>query len=315
MILSKGEKKNGIPTITVDKDYTDEEVAKKEGLFHNPKDRLFVIRENADVYTKSGELLLRFRKGVLPLKNAETAYENLISFAKTRTRTRGVASGSAAGTRCPGNNTSVMSNLMGYFDKWTLLQKHRFKSLGIKPPFAVRVSRFLTSHPERWHKVIPFIQDIDRMYKKLTPTYYNKQRALANETAYRIPNTAFTTITTNVNNQTAFHTDAGDCPEGFGNLVVIGKGKYKGGYTIFPQYGVGVDVRTGDFLAMNVHKLHGNTKLTPLTKDAVRMSIVCYLRQNVWARTRGSTHKDVEKNIATMKSINEKYTQWKKKKK
>ena len=30
------------------------------------------------------------------------------------------------------------------------------------------------------------------------------------------------------------------------------EGKYKGGYTGFPQYGVCVDVRHGDFLGMDV---------------------------------------------------------------
>ena len=32
--------------------------------------------------------------------------------------------------------------------------------------------------------------------------------------------------------------------------------KYEGAYTGFPQYGVAANVRTGDFLAMDVHEWH-----------------------------------------------------------
>ena len=68
-------------------------------------------------------------------------------------------------------------------------------------------------------------------------------------------------MTINHNWRTALHKDAGDLKEGFGNLVVLEEGKYKGGETGFPQYGVCVDVRQGDFLAMDVHEWHCNTKL------------------------------------------------------
>ena len=37
--------------------------------------------------------------------------------------------------------------------------------------------------------------------------------------------------------------------------------KFKGGMLGFPQYGVAVDVRQGDFLAMDVHEWHCNCNL------------------------------------------------------
>lgn len=46
-----------------------------------------------------------------------------------------------------------------------------------------------------------------------------------------IINTAFTTITTNVNFKTRLHKDRDD--EGFGNLIVIEDGKYEGSETCF----------------------------------------------------------------------------------
>jgi hypothetical protein len=45
-----------------------------------------------------------------------------------------------------------------------------------------------------------------------------------------------------------------------------------------------LDVRTGDILYMDVHQPHGNLPLELETKDAKRLSIVCYLRNNIWLK-------------------------------
>jgi hypothetical protein len=110
-------------------------------------------------------------------------------------------------------------------------------------------------------------------------------------------------VTTNLNFQTTIHTDKGDDSEGFGNLVVIEDGKYSGGETCFPQYGIGVDVRTCDVLLMDVHQAHGNLKMHPETKDAKRLSIVCYLRYNIWKHTKHMTHKQMAKHNQTIRGI------------
>ena len=57
-------------------------------------------------------------------------------------------------------------------------------------------------------------------------------------------------------------------------------------YSISRKYGVAVDVRQGDFLAMDVHQWHCNTPLehsknTIEKGDVGRLSIVCYLRKNM----------------------------------
>jgi hypothetical protein len=106
-----------------------------------------------------------------------------------------------------------------------------------------------------------------------------------------------------VNYQTTVHSDKGDDAEGFGNLAVIERGKYKGGETCFPQYGIGVDVRTGDILYMDVHQPHGNLPIMLETADAKRLSIVCYLRKNIWDQTKGKTKKFKDYHIKTMKKF------------
>ena len=154
------------------------------------------------------------------------------------------------------------------------------------PP--ARHTKFLEDHPDKWQKIIPLIKDIDKQYKLLFPEHYKKQRAMADKTKYKIPGTSFTTVTTNVNLQTGVHTDKGDYEKGFGNLVVIESGKkYKGGFTGMPQYGVAADVRTGDFLGMDVHQLHGNEPLDGPEGEYERLSLVCYLRERIVEKTKG----------------------------
>jgi len=307
MTIVKKERVGDVMVYNVKENMSAIDAEKHVGTFCTAKTASVILDHDADVYTVDGKLLLRFRKGVLPMKHVEAAYDNLIAFAKQKTSTRGATSGTEEGKRNPGTNIPIMSNIIGYFDKWTIGQKHMFKVLGIKPPFKVRVSSFLINHPEKWKSVLPLIQDIDRQYKKLAGAYHKKQMALANGTAYRIPKTAFTTVTINVNLQTACHTDSGDFEEGFGNLVVIERGEYSGGYTIFPQYGLGVDVRTGDFLAMDVHKVHGNVPIVPKTEGAIRMSLVCYLRQDVYNFSKGTSEAHVARNKATFLRIKRRF--------
>ena len=50
-------------------------------------------------------------------------------------------------------------------------------------------------------------------------------------------------------------------------MSVIEWGKYHGGVTMFPRFKVGFDVRTGDFLAMNVHEWHTNSPIYETPED------------------------------------------------
>ena len=60
-------------------------------------------------------------------------------------------------------------------------------------------------------------------------------------------------------------------------MVEKGVEKYEGGFTGFPQYGVAVDARHGDFVAMDVHQWHCNTSIV----GNGRLSVVCYLRSGM----------------------------------
>ncbi len=281
------DKSGQVPRYVVRKIMSDEALKKYEGKFLEESDAGIILRSDADVYTEDGELLLSFRKNVLPAKHIEEAYNGIKDFIKNTTTDRGIASGTTPG-KLTGQKKAVMSNIIGYFDRWSIAQRSVFKRAGMKAPTRCRLTKFTANFPEKWQKVIPLIQDIDAMYKKLTPKPYASQHKAAQLTPFRIANTAFSTVTTNLNFRTAAHHDSGDWDEGFGNLVVIEKGKsYTGAHTIFPQYGVGVDCRQGDFLAMDVHKLHSNTPMIPTDETSQRISLVCYLRKKIVEQYQG----------------------------
>jgi len=54
---------------------------------------------------------------------------------------------------------------------------------------------------------------------------------------------------------------------------------------------------------MDVHQPHGNLPMVLKSKDAVRLSIVCYLRTHIWKRTRNKTKKFMIKHNQTIKNM------------
>ena len=250
-IIKKYLSKNKIPTYIVRKDITDEETEKLDGKLLTNRSYDLVINKDADVYTEDGELLLKFRKNVLNEKNVQAFYNSVIDFAHNVSSTRGAESGSRTGEKDVFHNKKIMSNIYGYFDSYTIFQKHIFKVLNIKPPNPIRVTRFTSEFPEKWEAMFGLIQDIDKQYKKLVPDAYKFQRKCADQIAFKVPNTCFSTITTNLNTKLGCHKDSNNLKESFGTLAVIEKGKYEGGYTVFPQYRVCVDVRQNDHLCIH----------------------------------------------------------------
>ena len=193
-------------------------------------------------------------------------------------------------------NNQVASNPIGFYESG--------KNFADLP---CRLTHFTRTNFEKYNDGLPFIQHIDKLFQKLIPEAHNKQLLRADtKPLLKIPKTAFSTVTINRNFRTAMHRDAGDFRDGFGNLTVIERGKYHGGYTIFPQYGVAIDLRNNDFVAMDVHQWHCNTPMyeTPEDKEFnntleyafkdnpqvgtvgiyekyTRISFVCYLREKI----------------------------------
>ena len=147
-IIKKESDKNGVMIYIVKKDLTEqEEIGMNGKMIDSFND---IINHDADAYTEDGKLLFKFRKGILPQNNIDDFYDNVIEFAKKNpSRCRGAESGSAI--KNMKYNKPIKSNIFGYYDTWTIYQKHMFKTLQIKP-YPVRLTRFTKDYPEKWKK-------------------------------------------------------------------------------------------------------------------------------------------------------------------
>lgn len=280
---------------------SDEETADLAGVHLSVDYCKHLYTENVDVYcAQSGKCLAKFRKGVIPKKVQKSAYENLKGAAPALDN-RGVAAGwdeelvqsvvkreGALGyVRDPGSlrfrlklkdgtisktnrAVPVNSGVIGYMDR-----NPRFPNC--------RQTAFNQKHFDKFKRAYPIIKCVDNLYAELMPKEYALQRSEADRTSkdYVIKNTAFTTVTVNSNWQTAVHTDKGDFEQGFGNLVALRAGEFKGGYFVLPKWGFGFDLRNGDILLADVHQWHGNTPIIKVDKGAVRLSLVMYYRKNM----------------------------------
>ena len=287
--------------------YSETYMKSREGEYFDTKHYNNIVDYDCDCYQmveNKKKLLFKFRKNVLPDRLCKTGILNLKKAAMKKHDNRGASAGVIDLKKLPSyaNEKSQFkrmdkyriigyrskktkkwvngslsnlsqSNIIGYFDK-----KDRNKGVGAPP---CRTTKFTAEEVDKWKKVIPLIQSINKQYKKLVPDKYKIQQCVANKTSFVIDKTAFSTVTINYNWRTALHKDGGDFRRGFGNLVVLEEGKYKGGYTGFPQFKIAVDVRHCDFIAMDVHEWHCNTKIIPLSKDYTRLSLVSYLRENM----------------------------------
>ena len=113
-------------------------------------------------------------------------------------------------------NNQVASNPIGYYEAG--------KNFANLP---CRLTHFTRVNYEKYNEGLKFIQRIDKLFKRLIPDSYQKQRDRADQKSHlKIKDTAFSTVTINRNFRTALHRDAGDFKEGFGNLTVIERGKY-----------------------------------------------------------------------------------------
>lgn len=77
------------------------------------------------------------------------------------------------------------------------------------------------------------------------------------------------------------HTDKGDYKDGFGVIVVLRRGQYRGAHLVFPEWGVSADLQHGDVLFFNSHDWHGVTPFRDLASDAIRISLVFYFREKM----------------------------------
>jgi hypothetical protein len=198
------------------------------------------------------------------------AEECYMRVGKMVSSNRGSASGARTRTRIHelfDRSPDVHSGIMGYIDNTSLRRP-------------CRLTQFSKDHFDQYARGLPFVHKIDECFRETCPSAYQLQREEAKKTAFHIEGTAFSTVTVNYNFRTALHKDNGDFRQGFGNLVVCQHG-ISGGYVLFPRYKLAITLRSGDFLAMDVHEYHCNSPIELQSPDGYRLSFVCYLREHM----------------------------------
>lgn len=302
-------------------------------IYYGDKQQKLIITEDTDAYEifpKNNKWLIKkkplfkFRKKVINKKLTNNALESFLKASKKKHENRGAAAGvldrnklanyigkfvnkgkfrtkfissySGKESKQATSNLS-MSNIVGFFD----VPDRNLKGKGAP----CRLTAFNRDYPELWQNALPFLKKCNRLFKELIPKYHKNQYKRAQRTPkFSIPKTAFSTVTVNYSWRTGLHQDSGDLKDGYGNLIVIedstNKNTYKGCCLGFPQFGIAIDCRTGDFLAMNVHEWHSNTEFIqkkkkiyevdgkiPSKKEVKngwhynRMSLVLYLREKM----------------------------------
>lgn len=163
------------------------------------------------------------------------------------------------------------SGVAGYFDRY------------VRHPYG-RAASYSEKNP-KWVLSFPYLRKLSYAYEVLVPERWRRQKECCDkiDQGFVIPGTVFTTVTVNRTFRTAAHRDSGDLSTGFSNLGVVSNGKdFSGGYLIFPEYRVAINVRPGDLLLVNNHEgIHGNTPIVLEEEGANRISLVCYFREGM----------------------------------
>jgi len=249
------------------------ELDAKIGRILTEDDYNILLTRATTVRKPDGQLMCVYLPGIIPQSVMAQSYETLHGFKKFQTTNRGLASGTPRVRQYSGGRTytkPIASSIVGAFDA--------------KRPYPYcRLTAWTGQEMEQYRGLWPLFQVIADAFKKHVPDRYGVQMAMVEKTQpeWVIKGTPFTTVTINNTYPTGVHTDAGDLPQGFGNLAVLRYGDYSGGIFTFPRYRVGVDMKHGDVLLMDVHEWHGNTQLQLHSDDAERISIVCYYRADV----------------------------------
>jgi len=272
-----------IKTLKFDRLCTDDELKEIEGTYLDDEWVLHEIDTDCDIYdSATDELVCCFRKKRVAPALTALALDTLAPLA-VASRGRGSAAGpvdpnskywakrklintkghSTGYLKSDGTpskmrvNNQVGSIALGFFDKT--------KALGVDKP--CRLTYHTAAALEKYRAGLPFIDELDRWYKKVNPEKHKIQLDRANtHWKYKIRQTAFSTVTVNRTFRTAVHKDKGDFG-GWATLSVVEHGRYRGGLFVLPAFGIGINIRQGDVLVANVHEYHANTPIWTTKED------------------------------------------------
>jgi hypothetical protein len=239
---------------------------------------------DVDVYRPDGQPLVLVRRGAVSEADGEVAFPILSQLAQrygsdnrglyaglpraSRVRADGAQSKQSRTVDEDGHLVRVESAVVGHMSRQ-----------GGRHPYC-RATSFVRDEVARWHALHPLIEGVAASYRQAAPNRWTAQNAAMAKVhpAWRIGATPFTTLTVNRNVFGSIHRDAGDFKDGLGAITVHRRGAYSGAVLGFPQFAVGVDLADRDLVLFNPHDWHGVTDMADAAPDAVRVSVVYYMR-------------------------------------
>ena len=251
--------------------YLDKEYEVEMGALYKESFFLIQVKEDTEAYV-GNKLLFRFYKNVFDNKTwfpvLEECFDTPLLISDQRKTANGVEK-----KRIP-----IRTGIIGFYDRLTPQQKTLVGSHK-----AGRATAFTRHRPVAWKRCLPFLRLVSQHYRKACPEHFRRQQSVARcvEASLRIPGTVFTTATVNQNWSTRTHTDRGDYTQGMSCIAVLGNDGYKGCALGFPKRRVLVCAEPGDVLLMDSHEPHCNTPLQFLSPEGKRLSLVCYLREDL----------------------------------
>ena len=253
-------------TLHLDKEYhVDMGTLYEENYF------IIKVKENTEAFV-GHQLLFRFVKHVVDNKKwfplLETCFDTPLLISDHRKTANGVEK-----ERIP-----IRTGIIGFYDRLTPQQK-----IMVGAHKAGRRTAFTRHRPREWKQCLPFLRLLSQHYRKTCPVHYRRQENVARtiEKDLRSPHTVFTTATVNQNWNTRTHTDKGDFQHGMSCIAVLGNDGFRGCALGFPKRKLLVYMEPGDVILMDSHEPHCNTPLRLLSPQGKRLSLVCYLREDL----------------------------------
>lgn len=159
------------------------------------------------------------------------------------------------------------SDFLGFFDKTPRMPFCRSTAWSLKRPDIFEISK-------------PLVEAVEYVNRHEAHDSWRRQRDFMRRVSqdHKYPNSIYSTVTVNLNVRACAHTDDGDFRGGMGNLIVLEWPRDDSGVLIMPRERIALVARPGDVLLMNVHHLHGNSRLT---LGGTRLTAVLYARERI----------------------------------
>lgn len=202
----------------------------------------------------------------------------------------------------------VRSGVGGFMDRYPRI------------PFC-RETGWSANHEDKYKDALPLFQAAAKVYEENLPVRFAGQMEAMKRLGpdWQIGDTPYTTLTINRDFRTAAHRDVGDLcesweqhenPRGFSNLLVLDNGKdYDGFYLCFPEFRVAADIRAGDMIMMNAHRIHSNSPAFNYEEGFERMSVVMYFRESM-LECGSKKYEETRKNFVYMRRDNKDHPLW-----